>query len=439
VAVLLGERVARAEEEALEIVAGGDAAGLDLHARAIAVAEHFDEGDEEVVHALTELLHVGVLVGRALVAVNGNALVDGAALEIELLAERLHDELLEVAREEEQAVLVGKHHHVLGAAAVGRPVPHGGEDGGGVVLEGRHAGDLVHRGGAGEHRVDVEALERGREQAHGAEFGGAAAHPVPHREAGDPAFLGGDLVELGAHASHGDKVLGVVETGGLEGGGGFEHAIARLDGATGLGDDDGERVGQLAGERGERVVDAVRVGVIEEVDRHAILPGLAQRVGDELRAERGAADADHEQVLELAARAGDGAGVDLGREILDGGERAGDLLRQLLRRSEVRGAQPIVADHAVLVGIGDGALFEGGHVGKGFLHRHLDLGEVTIGKRHAADVERQAERGIGEVVLFKTRPGHGVVGWSHQGGAVARALSKHRLAGDGSKLAGNYA
>jgi hypothetical protein len=133
-------------------------------------------------------------------------------------------------------------------------------------------------------------------------------------------------------------------------------------------------------------------------------------VRDELRAEGGAADADHEQVLELAARAGDGAGVDLGREILDGSKRAGDLLRQLLRRCEMWRTQPVVADHAVLVGVGDGALFEGRHIGEGFLHRHLDLREVTIGKRHAADVERQAERGIGEVVLFKTRPGHGVVG-----------------------------
>jgi hypothetical protein len=108
---LSASRVPR--QEALQVVAAGDAR-LDLEGGVgVAVLEDLDEGDEEVVHAVAELLHVGVLVGRALVAVDRDALVHDVALEVVLLAERLHDELLEVAREELEAVLVGQHDHVL--------------------------------------------------------------------------------------------------------------------------------------------------------------------------------------------------------------------------------------------------------------------------------------------------------------------------------------
>jgi hypothetical protein len=41
-----------------------------------------------------------VLVGGALVAVDGEALVHHATLQVEFLAERFHHELLEVTREE---------------------------------------------------------------------------------------------------------------------------------------------------------------------------------------------------------------------------------------------------------------------------------------------------------------------------------------------------
>jgi len=134
--------------------------------------------------------------------------------------------------------------------------------------------------------------------------------------------------------------------------------------------------------------------------------GLTQRVADELRAESRTADADHEEVLEFAARAGDCAGMDFGREVVDRGERAGDLSRDFPGGSQVRGPQPVVADHAVLVGIGDGALFERSHVGERLFHRHFDFREKAVGERHAADIERHAERGVVVIELFETGPGH---------------------------------
>ncbi len=65
-----------------------------------AVLEDFDEGGEEVVDAFAELLDVGVLVGGAFVAVDGDALVDDFAFEVFFFAEGFHDELLEVSGEE---------------------------------------------------------------------------------------------------------------------------------------------------------------------------------------------------------------------------------------------------------------------------------------------------------------------------------------------------
>ena len=190
-----------------------------------------------------------MLVGGALVAVDGDALVDDVALEVVLLAEGLHHELLEVAGEEEEAVLVGEDDHVLGAAAVGGEVPHEGEEGGGVLADGGVARDDVHRGGAVEHRLDVESLKRGGQEADGGEFGRAAADPIPHGETGEPLLGDRGLIELGAGAGDGDVVLREIEAGGLERLGGFELAVAGFGGAAGFGDDDDEGFRELAERR----------------------------------------------------------------------------------------------------------------------------------------------------------------------------------------------
>ena len=42
------------------------------------------------------------------------------SIQVKLLAYRLHDELLQVAAEEKQAVLVGEHHHVLRSKREGK-------------------------------------------------------------------------------------------------------------------------------------------------------------------------------------------------------------------------------------------------------------------------------------------------------------------------------
>ena len=75
------------------------------------------------------------MVGGAFVAVDGEALMDSVAVEIEFLAQGLHDELLQVFGEEHQRVLVGKNHHVFLTLAIGAGIPGEGELHGGIVLE----------------------------------------------------------------------------------------------------------------------------------------------------------------------------------------------------------------------------------------------------------------------------------------------------------------
>jgi hypothetical protein len=60
----LRERAARALEEGRQIVAARDA-GFDVDRGSFPILQHFDEKDEEVVDAVAQLLHVGVLVRRS--------------------------------------------------------------------------------------------------------------------------------------------------------------------------------------------------------------------------------------------------------------------------------------------------------------------------------------------------------------------------------------
>ena len=76
------------------------------------------------------------------------------------------------------------------------------------------------------------------------------------------------IVEAAARAGHGDGVFREGESGSLPGGGGFQHAVAGLGRASGLGDDDGEGAAQASVQAGQDEVHAFGVGVVEKVDGH---------------------------------------------------------------------------------------------------------------------------------------------------------------------------
>jgi hypothetical protein len=130
-------------------------------------------------------------------------------------------------------------------------------------------------------------------------------------------------------------------------------------------------------EAGEGAVDAVGVGVVEDVE------AAAEGVGEQLRAEGGAADADEEDRGEaLAVGGGDGAARDGGGEAVDLVPAGVDLGGDAGLGGALGGAQPVVADAAVLVGVGDRAGLEALHRGQGGAQargRGLEVGGLQAG------------------------------------------------------------
>src|SRR5690606_10672813 len=136
---------ARALIKSIEAVARADERlDLDAASATVEVAGHAHEHGEEVVEAVAQLLHVGVLVGRTLVAVDGEALPHLVALTIEALADRLDDELLKVAREQGEAIFVGEDDHVPKAMSAALLMPHPRQQGGRVATRGPNPAPVIH-------------------------------------------------------------------------------------------------------------------------------------------------------------------------------------------------------------------------------------------------------------------------------------------------------
>ncbi len=74
------------------------------------------------------------------------------------------------------------------------------------------------------------------------------------------------------------------------------------------------------------------------------------------------------------------------------------------RRRQSRIAQPVMADHAVLVGIGDCARFEFAHGRKSLLHARLHFVEKSFVETHPADVDREVRIIVAQKIFLKARP-----------------------------------
>jgi len=98
------------------------------------------------------------------------------------------------------------------------------------------------------------------------------------------------------------------------------------------------------------------------------------------------------------------AGVDIGGEGFDGGDGAGDFGAEFGGGGAGGVAEPVMADHALFIGIGDGAGFELVHGGEGLFHGGCEAREEGVVEGHAGDVQRQAEGGAGTEVFFVALP-----------------------------------
>ena len=398
-ATVLVQRLPRAEQEAREIIPRRHAR-LHGQRRAVPVPQHLDEGDEEIVQAVAQLLHVGVLVSRTFVAVHGQALVHHLAVEIQLLAQRFHDELLEIFGKQFQPILVGQHHHVLCALAAASVEPHRRQQRRRVAARLGAARRLIAGARAGQHGVDVQPLQRGGQQAHGGKLARPAAHPVPHRETRQPAVLGRELIQLAACARHGHGVFAELQPRAFIRGPRLQHSVTRLLGAARFRDDHAEGAAQIRADFAQHLVHAVRVRVVEEEHAQLVRRRLAQRLRDELRTEGRAADADDQHILKRPLRAANGAVVNLPRELFDRCDGVVDFRAQGGRGREGRMTQPVMPHHALLVRIGEATALQRLHGRVGRLQTWLHLREKIFGEIHPAQVERQPERRvIGEMFL----------------------------------------
>ena len=120
------------------------------------------------------------------------------------------------------------------------------------------------------------------------------------------------------------------------------------------------------------------------MDLHFVAQGAGsgQGVGHQLRAQGAAADADQQQIAEaVGVRRGDALLVDVGGEGTHLFDFGFDCLADGLVGGELGGAKPVVADHAVFVGVGDGPSFQAGHRFNGGIQLRLHLVAVAGAER----------------------------------------------------------
>ena len=91
-------------------------------------------------------------------------------------------------------------------------------------------------------------------------------------------------------------------------------------------------------------------------------------------------------------------------KLLDPGNGFFDFLADFRCWRERGIPQPIMADHAIFVRIGNRAFFQRGHVGQRLLHARFHRGEEFVDHVHPAQVHRQTEFGKFGVIFLKPFP-----------------------------------
>src|SRR3990172_2937403 len=189
----------------------------------------------------------------------------------------------------------------------------------------------------------------------------------------------------------------------------LKHPASCLKGAAAFRYDDGEGFRQIVANFFKDPVYAVGIGIVQEVRLHFI-SGCSECVRDKLRTQSRATDADAQNTGEAVAFFGfDLSCVDFGSEILDRAKVVLDLSSEFRLRRSLRSPQPVVPDHAVLIGIGDRACLQSIHGLVRLLDLRLHTIEIIIAEAHSAEVERQADGRAYAEIFFISFPERFVV------------------------------
>ena len=88
------------------------------------------------------------------------------AVEILFLAQRFHDELLQIFGKQRQPVLIWEDHHIFRPLAVCGVIPHQRQKHCRILGRIRRASPLIHGCRASEKIIYVETFQRHREKSH---------------------------------------------------------------------------------------------------------------------------------------------------------------------------------------------------------------------------------------------------------------------------------
>ncbi len=214
---------------------------------------------------------------------------DRLAITLHTLAQAFHHQLLQVGRQQRQALVVG-HHRMRGMAQqvavpdVGQAVQHRQ-----VALQRCIQRMRIHLRSTFQQLF--KALEADRQRDRETDRRPqriAAADPIPHRQhtiGGDGKGLGGTF-RIGA-----DRVQAIAATQPVVQDLAVEQGFL---GAEGLGDQDAGGLGRI--QRGQRTLHGRAVHVRYEMHAQARTADRTQRVGDQARAKVGTTDADTDYI-----------------------------------------------------------------------------------------------------------------------------------------------
>ena len=218
---------------------------------------------------------------------------DRGAIQLHRLAQALHDQLLQIGRQQRKALVVG--HHALRRMAQHIPVPHRRERvaHGDVVGQRRVDGMRIESRRTGQQTF--EAVEADRQRDRQADRGPqriAAAYPVPHRQHASGGDVEGRGGALGIRA---DGIQSLAATQPVAQDAAIEQGLL---GAERLRDQD--RRGTRGVQRRQRALRGGAIDVGQEMHPEASRQRIAQRIGHQPRPQVGTADADAHDVGDVA-------------------------------------------------------------------------------------------------------------------------------------------
>src|SRR3989304_1962427 len=137
----------------------------------------------------------------------------------------------------------------------------------------------------------MESLEGRRQKSNARRSSCSPTDPVPHGKYGKPRIIFCNVIDLASHPFYGNRFFLKRKSYFFVGCRSFKHPVSRLNSPATFRYYDGEGLRQIVADLFKDPVDAVRVGVVQEVGFHFI-SACAECIRDELRAQGRAADAD---------------------------------------------------------------------------------------------------------------------------------------------------